>query len=105
LSAKLYKYTNDAHYLDVARILLNDTKAMLALPGRTYDLAGPGSQQEHWSLGNRRGFGGHRGWLLPGNPDRSRSVFPAIILASRPGFIDWTLPRMASTSALRCSLR
>ena len=61
--AKLYKYTNDAHYLDVARILLNDTKAMLALPGRTYDLAGPGWQQEHWSLGNRRGFGGHRGWL------------------------------------------
>lgn len=61
--AKLYRYTNDAHYLDVARILLNDTKAMLALPGRTYDLAGPGWQQEHWSLGNRRGFGGHRGWL------------------------------------------
>jgi hypothetical protein len=61
--AKLYKYTNDAHYLDVARILLNDTKAMLALPGRTYDLAGPGWQQENFSLGNRRGFGGHRAWL------------------------------------------
>jgi hypothetical protein len=61
--AKLYRYTHDAHYREVARILLHDTKAMLALPGRTYDLAGPGWQQEHWSLGTRRGFGGHRGWL------------------------------------------
>jgi hypothetical protein len=33
------------------------------LSGRTYDLAGPGWQQEHWSLGTRRGFGIHRGWL------------------------------------------
>ena len=40
--AKLCKHTNDAHYLDVARILLHDTKAVLALPGRTYDLKGPG---------------------------------------------------------------
>jgi hypothetical protein len=58
--AKLYKYTNDPHYLDVTRILLNDTKAMLALPGRTYDLAGPGWQQEHWGV---RGFTDHRAWL------------------------------------------
>ena len=58
--AKLYKYTGDKHYLHVARILLHDTKAMLALPGRTYDLAGPGWQQEHW--GNR-GFTDHRAWL------------------------------------------
>ena len=61
--AKLYKYTNDEHYLDVARILLLDTKAMLAIPGRTYDLLGPGWQQEHWSMGPRRGYGGHRSWL------------------------------------------
>jgi hypothetical protein len=47
----------------VALILLHDTKAMLALPGRTYDLLGPGWQQEHWNLGMQRGFGGHRGWL------------------------------------------
>lgn len=32
--AKLYKYTNDQHYLDVARVLLHDTKSMVALPGR-----------------------------------------------------------------------
>ncbi|MBN1400369.1 MAG: hypothetical protein JXA74_06010, partial [Anaerolineae bacterium] len=40
------------------------TKAMLALPGRTYDLLGPGWQQEHWRMGpDTRGFGGHRSWL------------------------------------------
>jgi hypothetical protein len=62
--AKLYKYTNDSHYLDVARILLHDTKAMTALPGRTYDLLGPGWQQEHWRFGpGARGIGAHRTWL------------------------------------------
>jgi hypothetical protein len=64
--AKLYKYTNDPHYLDVARVLLHDTKSMLALPGRQYDMKGIGWQQEHWSLGpgrNGRGVGGHRFWL------------------------------------------
>jgi hypothetical protein len=63
LYAKLYKYTSDKHYLDVARILLHGTKAMLALPGRTYDLAGPGWQQEHWKMGILRGVGAHRTWL------------------------------------------
>jgi hypothetical protein len=47
----------------VARILLHNTKNMLALPGRTYDLAGPGWQQEHWRLGVFRGFGNDRSWL------------------------------------------
>jgi hypothetical protein len=61
--AKLYKYTNDKHYLDVAKILLHGTKAMLALPGRTYDLKGPGWQQEHWRMGPIRGIGAHRTWL------------------------------------------
>ena len=61
--AKLYKYTNDTHYLDVARILLLNTKAMLAIPGRTYDLLGPGWQQENWSMGRNRGNGSHRSWL------------------------------------------
>ena len=62
--AKLYKYTNDEHYLDVARVLLHDTKSMLALPGRTYDLLGPGWQQEHWRMGpGARGIGAHRTWL------------------------------------------
>jgi len=61
--AKLYQYTGDAHYLAVAQILLHNTKNMLALPGRLYDLGTPGWQQEHWSLAPRRGYGLHRGWL------------------------------------------
>lgn len=61
--AKVYAYTKDSHYLHVARILLHNTKNMLALPGRTYDLAGPGWQQEHWGMSPRRGIGAHRGWL------------------------------------------
>ncbi len=61
--ARLYKYTGDEHYLDVARVLLHGTKAMLALPGRTYDLLGPGWQQEHWRMGPVRGVGAHRTWL------------------------------------------
>jgi hypothetical protein len=62
--ARLYRYTQDAHDLDVARILLHGTKSMLALPGRTYDLLGPGWQQEHWRMGpGVRGIGAHRTWL------------------------------------------
>jgi hypothetical protein len=55
--AKLYKYTKDRHYLDVALILLHDTKSMLAMPGRTYGLVGPGWQIENWSLAYNRGYG------------------------------------------------
>ena len=39
---------------------------MVALPGRLYDMRGPGWQQEHWSMGpgfRGRGRGGHRFWL------------------------------------------
>ena len=64
--AKLYNYTKDEHYLDVARVLLHDTKAMLAFPGRQYDMKGPGWQQEDWRMGpggSGRGVGGHRFWL------------------------------------------
>jgi hypothetical protein len=64
--AKLYKYTNDPHYLDVARVLLHDTKSMVAIPGRQYDLKGIGWQQEGWRMGPGgagRGVGGHRFWL------------------------------------------
>ena len=64
--AKLYLYTKDQHYLDVAWILLHATKSMVALPGRQYDMRGVGWQQEHWRLGpgrNGRGVGGHRFWL------------------------------------------
>ena len=64
--AKLFIYTKDKHYLDVARVLLHDTKSMVALPGRQYDMKGIGWQQEGWSMGpgrNGRGVGGHRFWL------------------------------------------
>jgi len=64
--AKLYKLTHDEHYLDVARVLLHDTKSMVALPGRQYDMKGIGWQQEGWRMGpgpNGRGVGGHRFWL------------------------------------------
>lgn len=60
---RLYRHTSDEHYLEVARLLLHNTKAMIALPGRLYDLRGPGWQQEHFSLAPRRGFGLHRLWL------------------------------------------
>jgi hypothetical protein len=62
--ARLFEYTKDEQYLDVACVLLYDTKSMLALPGRTYDLHGPAWQQENWGMGpGRRGFGSHRSWL------------------------------------------
>jgi hypothetical protein len=64
--AKLYNYTKDPHYLDVARILLHNTKAMVALPGRQYDMKGIGWQQEGFGMGpggRGRGVGGHRFWL------------------------------------------
>ena len=64
--AKLYTYTKDQHYLDVARLLLHDTKSMVALPGRQYDMKGIGWQQEGWRMGPGgpgRGVGGHRFWL------------------------------------------
>ena len=61
--ARLARLAGEAHYLDVARLLLHNTKSMVALPGRVYDLNGPGWQQEHWSLAPRRGFGLHRAWL------------------------------------------
>jgi hypothetical protein len=64
--AKLYNYTKDPHYLEVARVLLHDTKSMVALPGRQYDMKGIGWQQENFRLGpgpNGRGVGSHRMWL------------------------------------------
>jgi hypothetical protein len=64
--AKLYNLTKDPHYLDVARVLLHDTKSMVALPGRQYDMRGIGWQQEGWRMGpggGGRGTSGHRFWL------------------------------------------
>jgi hypothetical protein len=48
LYAKLYKYSNDRHYFDVARILLHNTKAKLATPANTFGFLGPGWEQEGW---------------------------------------------------------
>jgi hypothetical protein len=61
--AELAKLTGDSHCRDVARLLLHNTKNMLTLPGRVFDLGEPGWQQEHWSLAPPRGHGLHRGWL------------------------------------------
>lgn len=61
--AKLWAYTKDIHYYEVSAILLHNTKNMVPLPDRPYDLNGPGWQQEHWSLAPIRGYGLHRGWL------------------------------------------
>ena len=61
--AKLGTWAHDDHYLDIARLLLHNTKNMLALPGRVYDLKGPGWQQEHYSFAPIRGYGLHRLWL------------------------------------------
>ncbi len=60
---KLSAYCGDPHYHAIARVLLHGTKAMLAMPDHTFDLKGPGWQQEHWCLSIKRGLGGHRLWL------------------------------------------
>ena len=61
--AKLYKYTGDQHYYEVAMVLLHNTKIMTCLPDHPYDMPQFGWQQEHWSLAPSRGIGMHRGWL------------------------------------------
>jgi hypothetical protein len=61
--ARLYAYTKDEHYLDIARIQLHNSKNMLALPGRLYDYYEPGAQQEHWGISIFRGHARHRGAL------------------------------------------
>ncbi len=61
--AKLGRWTQDEHYLAIAQLLLHDTKNMVAVPGRAFDLKGPGWQQEHYSFAPVRGFGLHRLWL------------------------------------------
>jgi len=61
--AELYLKTKDEHYYDVSMILLHNTKSMLALPGREYDLRGAGWKQEHYSVAPVRGVGMHRSWV------------------------------------------
>lgn len=60
---QLYKLMGDSHYLDVARILLHNTKSWIPTPEHPYDMKGYGWQQEHWSLAPHRGHGMHRRWL------------------------------------------
>lgn len=61
--AKLYKYTGKQLYLEIAKLLLHNTKGMVALPGRKYGYRAPGWVQEHWSLAPPRGKALHPGWL------------------------------------------
>jgi len=61
--ARLYQHTGDRHYLTIARILMHNTKNMVGIPGRTWDLHGPGWQQEGWSMVRQRGVAGQIGWL------------------------------------------
>jgi len=60
---RLYRLTGDKHYLEVASILLHNTKAMIELPGRPLGLRGPGWQQEHYCFSLPRGVGRHQLWL------------------------------------------
>ncbi len=57
------RLTKDRYFEDLARLALHGSKAMLALPGRTFDLAGPGWQQEGFYFGTPRGRGLNRSWL------------------------------------------
>lgn len=61
--ARLYRLTGDRHYLEVATILLHNTKAMIELPGKPLGLRGPGWQQEHYCFSLPRGVGRHQLWL------------------------------------------
>jgi hypothetical protein len=61
--ARLFRLSHDPHYKEVARLLLHNTKNMIAVPGRMYDLRGVGWSQEHFSFAPNRGYGLHRGWL------------------------------------------
>lgn len=61
--ARLAQATGDPHYLDVARILLHNTKAMVGTPEDPRGTRGPGWQQEHYCFTLARGLGRHREWL------------------------------------------
>ncbi len=75
---ELARLTGDGHYQDVARLLLHDSHSMLALPGRTYDLAGAGWQQEFFDVSVPRGsgsiLGGIRDWVPWVNAVKLRGI-------------------------------
>jgi hypothetical protein len=60
--ARLAEYTRDSHYLEVADMLLHNTKCTIQLQSE-YGYARPGFQIEHWSMGRGRGYGINSGWL------------------------------------------
>jgi hypothetical protein len=59
--AQLWKYTGDEHYLEVARLLLHNTKQLIWLDSSR--ALRPGYQQEHWTFSIGRGLGRHSNWL------------------------------------------
>ena len=61
--ARLGHLTGEPHWIDVARLVHHGSKSMLATVQRTFDLAGPGWQQEHWGFATNRGQGLNRSWL------------------------------------------
>ncbi len=59
---RLARYSGDRHWMQVARILLHNTKGLVQLHGELgyrYD----GFQIEHWAIGRGRGYGLNSGWL------------------------------------------
>lgn len=85
----LFEKFPDPHYLDVARVLLHGNKAMLTLPGRTYDMLAPGRQQEHWRMGpGARGIVAQRTWVpwisvnhlhgITGLEELNKDLFPQL---------------------------
>jgi hypothetical protein len=89
--AKLGRWAHTDHYLRVAEVLLHDTKNMLALPGRTFDLKGPGWEQEHFSFAPVRGFGLHRLWLPWVATSQLNGIFE--LLEFDPALLaDWSKP-------------
>ena len=61
--AKLYRYTDDRQYLEYARLLLHNTKGMVAIPGRLHGMYAPGYQTENFRMGAGRGFGTPEKWM------------------------------------------
>lgn len=59
--ARLYQLTGDSHYLDVAHLLLHNTKQLIWLDNPKVKRTG--YQQEHWTFSVGRGYGRHSYWI------------------------------------------
>ena len=93
--AKLGRWTGDEHYLRVAKLLFHNTKNMTALPGRTFDLKGPGWQQEHFSFAPVRGVGLHRLWLPWVATSQLNGIF-GLMQFDKQLFQQWCAPTTSS---------